>query len=171
LSIDKDIILSLGVHWYNRPKTLKECADELYEFLNILKSYKPEFFSQWYEGAFSKKKALEKKVEITYDYVKKHLSEGKYKDNDYNKYCYNFGVWNGNPKDSLSGGISASLGSNEEKGWSNNFIVDFPYDGPQMEYFREPKNLDELIKIMIDYWKPEKYQIRTIEGFKEYQIK
>ena len=150
----------IGCLWYDRPATLREATEQLLAFLLQLKAYKPEFFGIWYERAYSRKKALEHRVEFTYAGIRRLFKERTKNDEIYPELTFMGGGWNG--ADGLeSGGFSAAIGgSKESTTGANTFYIDLPYFGPQHDYYQDPAHQEELIQLLRDYWKPEFVRIR-----------
>lgn len=86
-------MLKIGVSWYDRKATLKECTESFIIFLERLKKPDPRF-NQRYEGANSRKLALQKKVVWEYEYIKRKFCK-KCKDSDYPEFAFDIGFWNG----------------------------------------------------------------------------
>ncbi len=134
-------------------KTLRECINQWLAFLIILKNHQPQFFSDWYGNWYgkgkSKKEALSKKIEFTYESIRKHLTEKRTKEDSDYEFGFIFSMWNG--KDgSESIKICANLGSYSKL--CNNFVsIDLPQEGEAYEYYKEKKHLLALLHIVDDF--------------------
>lgn len=145
---------TIGVHWYSREETLRECTESLLDFLMELKKQNPLFFSDWYEKAGSKKEALEHKVIFDYDSVKKLFTK-RGKDDAYPKVSYTTGIWNGAKENGGMISLSVSLGSSESQYFTNNCVLELPYEGEGFEFYRNQDNQESLIQLLKEYWSPE----------------
>lgn len=146
--------VSVGVHWYSRESTLKESVELFVTFLKKLKQHNPELFSNWYEKAGSRKKALENKVVIDYEGVKKLFSKKKIDENSYPKVSFLAGMWNGgNDGETIS--INVSLGSKEVKYFTNHCVLELPYQGEGAKFYQIFDNQNQLINLLKEIWNPE----------------
>ncbi len=155
----------LDMYFGKDRKTLRECIHEWLAFLIILKNHQPRFFSDWYGNWYgkgkSKKKALSKKIEFTYESIRKNLTDRRRKEDSDDELGFLFFMWNG--KDGCdSMGIFAKLGLYSEL--FNNYVsIEFPTEGEAYESYKEKKHLLALLHIMIDYWKPDFIKINDRE--------
>ncbi len=155
----KAIYLAIG--FGKDRKTLRECIHQWLAFLIILKNHQPQFFSDWYGGGWSKKEALSKKIEFTYESIRKNLTDRRRKEDRDDELGFMFSMWDGKD-DSDSMGISAQLGLYSEL--FNNYVsIEFPTEGEAYEYYKEKEHLLALLQIMIDYWKPDFIKINDPE--------
>ncbi len=147
----KRIYLAIG--FGKDRKTLRECIHQWLAFLIILKNHQPQFFSHLYGQGKSKKDALSKKIEFTYESIRKHLTEKRTKEDSDHEFGFTFWMWDG--KDH-SGGmeICAQLGLYSEL-FTNWVKIEFWEEDEAYEYYKEKKHLLALLHIMIDYWKPD----------------
>lgn len=148
-------ITQINVIWKGRKQTLKECTESFLIFLERLKLYDPRF-SIWYETGVSRKKGLENKLVFEYNYIKNKFCPNC-KDNDYPTYDFDIRFWNGGSKDSVSYGISASLGGDGSIGNSICNLT-FPYEGELYEHYQIRENWEQLLELFIDHWKPDQYR-------------
>lgn len=148
------ICRTIGAHWYSRELTLRECTEMMLKFLIELQKHNPLLFSNWYEKAGSKKEALENKIILDYDNVKKLFTK-KGKDDAYPKVSYTTGIWNGanNNRDMIS--LSVSLGSSEAQYFTNNCVLELPYELNGVKFYSNQNNQDSLIALFREYWSPE----------------
>jgi len=117
------IRISIPKHPTNAPLIAKK----ILETLLVLKEIDSDLFSEWYETAYSKKRALEKKVLLNEASILKLVEK------DWNKKfpdlgCY-FSLWTGKKNDLHNSSISFSLGTtNPNKNIPNNLVLSFPFD-------------------------------------------
>ena len=145
---------TVGAHWYSRGATLRECTESLLNFLVELQKHNPLLFSAWYEKAGSKKEALEHKVVLDYDNVKRLFTK-RGKDDAYPKVSYTTGIWNGANEDGDMISLSVSLGSSETQYFTNNCVLELPYEGKGFKFYRSQNNQERLINLFRRYWSPE----------------
>ncbi|MDO6852215.1 hypothetical protein Q4599_01380 [Cellulophaga lytica] len=148
------LIEDIGVSWYNRRETLKECTESFIIFMERLKLLDSRF-DIWYKKGWSKKEALEQKIPLEYDAIKNEICR-TCKDDEYPEHSFRIALWNGAKKDSEAFGIRASLGSSETEKWNNNCSLSFPYEGEIYEYYLIKENKEKLKELFIDHWQPEK---------------
>lgn len=151
-------IQSIGAHWYNRRQTLKECTDKLLSFLIKLKDHNPPLFENYYKTGYSKKEAQSEIVELEYVHIKKTISK-KAQDDDFPKISYIFQVWNGKDNDLEAASVSGSLGSSELESFTNNCVINLPYEGEQYLFYQVPANRHKLFHLLKNHWNPQWIQI------------
>ncbi len=145
---------TIGAHWYARPQTLKECTKQSLEFLIKLTVHNPILFGAWFEKGGSRKQALERKVEFSYDDVKRLFTK-RGDDDVFPEMSYTFSVWNGAPNDEETAGLSVSLGSSEPRYFTNNCVIDIPFEGEQHEFYENEENQQALIDLLSSQWNPQ----------------
>lgn len=160
--MDKELFL--GVYWWSKErKNLRYCIEKLLTFLVILKDYKPDYFANLYGKGWSKKEALSKKLDFSYDSIKVNLFGKRIKDEKISDIGFMASIWNG--KDDFEAmSIRSSIGYDSEVA-PNNFMIELPTSGPLYEYYKNAENLRELLEIMIDYWKPD--YVKVNDGTKK----
>ncbi len=145
---------TIGAHWYSRKQTLLQCTEQTLSFLLCLKEHNSELFSVWYEKGFSKGEAMTNQIKFDYESIKRLFTK-RAKDNDYPKISYSCGLWNGHPDDGQAAAISFSLGSSESKYFTNNCVLELPYEGIQHSFYKEEKHQKELISLFKKQWNPD----------------
>ncbi|WKB83060.1 hypothetical protein QYR09_08445 [Cellulophaga lytica] len=148
------LIEDIGVSWYNRRETLKECTESFIIFMERLKLLDSRF-DIWYKKGWSKKEALEQKIPLEYDAIKNEICK-TCKDDEYPEHSFRIALWNGAKKDSEAFGIRASLGREETNFGNNNCSLSFPYEGEIYEHYLIKENKEKLKELFIDHWQPEK---------------
>lgn len=123
-------------------------------FLKKLKEHNSLLFGRWFEKGGSRKQALQHEVEFTYDYIK-GLFTKQGKDDAYPKISYSLGVWNGAAKDQEVVSLGVSLGGTESKYFTNNCVINLPYEGEQHEFYKDKRNREMLINFIKEHWNPE----------------
>jgi hypothetical protein len=117
------IRISIPKHPTNAPTIAKK----ILETLMVLKEIDSDLFSEWYETAYSKKRALKKKVVLSEAFILKLVEK------DWNKKfsdlgCY-FSLWTGKQNDLQNSSISFSLGTtNPNDKLKNRIVLSFPFD-------------------------------------------
>lgn len=146
---------TIGAYWYSRPETLKQCTEKLLDFLIKLKEHNPAYFGTWFELGYSKKEALKYKVELDYDYIKKRLSK-KNAEDDFPRTSFSVRFWDGKLENAAVTSISASLGSSESEYYTNNCIIELPFDATKNDYYNYSKaNQEALLDLIKKSWRPE----------------
>lgn len=146
---------TIGAFWYSRPETLKQCTNHFLDFLIKLRQHNPIYFTNWYETGMSKNDALKNKIELNYLEVKKLFSK-KGKEDDYPKTSFSLSIWDGAQSDTAITSLSASLGSSESKYYTNNCIIEMPFDATKNDYYNYNKtNQSAILELLKDSWHPE----------------
>lgn len=68
---------------------------------------------------------------------------------------YTTGIWNGANEDGDMISLSVSLGSSETQYFTNNCMLELPYEGKGVEFYRNQNNQESLIDLFRGYWSPE----------------
>ena len=104
---------------------------------------------------YSKNEALKCNVELNYDYIKKMLSK-KQKEDEYPKTSFSTAVWDGTLIEIGVTSLSVSLGSSESEYYTNNCVIELPFDATRNKYYNNSKiNQEALLKLMKDHWQSE----------------
>ena len=123
------------------------------DFLILLKAHQPKYFSNLYDNRYRKKIARRKKIDFSYDSIKKNVYEEKIREDIYND--IGFSSWICNGKDGFeSMTINTTIGG-DMKEEPNSCTIDFPQEGEMYDYYRQPQHLSTLLKLMIKYWQPD----------------
>lgn len=146
--------ISIGAYWYSRKASLRESTKLLFDFFNRLNDLHPYFPETWYKKGKTKENALKKRIELTYESVKK-LFSGNGNDDSYPQISFYTELWNGAEKDEEIISLSVSIGSNESKRFANYCLIELPYKGELFEFYRNEKNQNDLINLLKDHWNPE----------------
>ncbi|HET8885634.1 MAG TPA: Imm52 family immunity protein [Salinimicrobium sp.] len=149
-------INSISAIWKSNKKTsVEECSKNILEFLLLLKNHNEKMFSQWYEKGRSKEEALEKKINLEQAYFKNALNR------KWDKKFEDLGVrvsyWTGDADENKSAEISFNLGAYGNKPFNKNLcVITLPEEN---EYYNSEANKESLIRLVVDYWKPDKVLI------------
>ena len=150
---DKELFKSVSAIWGDEHKSEAECAERIYDFMQLLKAHNPELFGQWYEQAMSLKDALERKVETTQEYFYKKVEKNW--DKKFPDLGSRVALWTGNKKDGYSAEVSFSLGKHPNNpNLKNSCVVRLPRKGEWAEYYSKSKNRISLMHLMRDFWTP-----------------
>jgi len=155
---------TIGAHWYSRKENLKACTETLLSFLQSLELIDKELFGKWYEKGYSKEASLQKQVLIEYSSIKKLLSKTS-EDTDFPKVSFDLSIWNGKFNENEGSDLTVSLGSDEEKFFTNNCVINLP-----IENEIENEKLLKLIELLGDSWNPEWIMIderKIVSPFKD----
>ncbi|MCT1526443.1 Imm52 family immunity protein [Sphingobacterium hotanense] len=151
--IDKQF-RSTSAIWGDEHKSIAECAERAYDFMQLLKEHNPGLFSHWYEQAMSLKKALEREIEPTLEYFYKRV-EKKW-DRRFPDLGTQVWLWTGHKEDGYSATVNFSLGKHANNpNLKNACVVNLPYKGEYADYYKESINRKALIHLMQEFWKPD----------------
>ena len=146
----------IGAYWKNRKEFLENIISPALQTLKGL-SELDEQFSNLYELGNSRKQALENKVLLTTENIKKLYQEGV-KKNDldqegYNKIGYSFSVWTGQ-EDGKSSKISFRAGTSSER-LGNVCLIKLPYEGAAQDRLLRLDKVKGIMKLIIQNWDPD----------------
>ncbi len=136
--------------WRKRQPSVEESVESIYEFLLLLKRHNPDLFAFWYESAYSKEKAMEQKVDITPEYIRKKLHKNK--DKLFDDLGSSMSLWTGHGDDDLAGSINFRIGGYGEKPFNkNSCVLSLP---AKSDFYELSENRENLYKLMLGYWHP-----------------
>lgn len=139
------------IAWQKREHNLKESIVLFSNFLHKLKEFDPNL-AVWYIGG---KPTVTNNDRVKFDYLSlKKMYYPKTEEWEKPEFNFDFGCWNGAPKESEAIGLIASIGSKVIIG-NNNCILDLPYEGGVFEHYESDENFKKLKQFFINYWKPE----------------
>ncbi len=144
---------SVSAIWGDEKKTVVDCAERAYYFMQILKKHNQGLFMNWFEKAENLKEALECKVEISQIYFNK-----KFKNNWRERHHLGSRVslWTGHIEDGHSAAISFDLGGYPDNpNIPNSCVVNLPREGEYSEYYKKTDNQIALLNLMQEYWQPD----------------
>lgn len=161
--------LFLGIYWQNRKLTQREAIHRVLGCLNLLRKYKPDFFTELYGAGWGKKDTLSKRISFTYDSLRTHLFDKRRKEDGY----YSMGTYIATVLNRKEGdehmSVSAGIGTDCIRLY-NRVIVRFPRGGAMYDYYVDPSHQLELLHLLADYWQPEDAQIinEATQGERKY---
>lgn len=154
----KENIESISAIWKDGQKSVAECAELIYDFLQLLKNHNPYLFGKWYKKSSSKGKAIDETIEISQEYLYQ-IVEKKW-DKKFPHLGCRVSFWNGIEEEGLASDISFNLGAYGAKPHiKSSCVIRLPYQGKQFEFYSEQSNQQKLIKLMENYWHPDKLLI------------
>ncbi|MEM8939142.1 MAG: Imm52 family immunity protein, partial [Bacteroidota bacterium] len=112
---------SISAIWKSKKKSVEECTELVLNFLLHLKDYDYNLFGVWYEKGNSKKKALEKKVELSIGYIQSALKKNW--DKKFDDLGARISYWTGNEDEDKSSSISFNVGAYGDKSFNKNSCV------------------------------------------------
>lgn len=145
---------TIGVAWYDKKATLKECTHDILGFIENLKAF-DSLLEQWFEQGNSIKEALTKPIEFDYDYLKSRICK-TCKEDEYPEYSFRISMWNGKLKEGEDMLLSASLGNPIPKINNSNCILRMPSCGVFYEKYKDVQHYHKLQELFVEYWKPQK---------------
>ncbi len=148
----KKKISSISVIWKSTEKeSIDGCSKKMYNFFVLLKNHNEILFGKWYEKGMSKKKALEGEIRIEQNYFYEVLK--KKLDKRFPDLGVRVSYWTGHNEENKSAGISFNLCAYGAKSFNNNScVIDLPSDN---DYYEGNNKMRELIKLMVNFWKPD----------------
>ena len=149
--------------WHDRPATLKECTEQLVAFLIKLKEHNPDLFGIWYETGWSRKQALQNKLEFSYASIKRLFSKRIKNDELYPETTYKASAWSGGC-DEEAVSFMARLGTGGHHLYPNSFDLELPFKGTWHEYYKNPAHQEALINLVKDYWLPDRLMVKAWQG-------
>ena len=145
----------IAAHWYNRPQTLGQCADQLLAFLQELQQHNEQLYGRWFEQAGSKARALTKPLPREYAAILKSFgtraSEGSYPATS-----FSVGLWNGARDEGEAIGLRVSLGSSEQALYPNLCLLELYENTACQEFYAQQDNVQALQQLFMRFWQPEK---------------
>lgn len=155
---------SISAIWKSDKKSVEECSKSVCDFLLLLKNHNENLFGKWYEKSRSKKKALENQIEIEQDHFYEALKKNW--DKKFTDLGARISYWTGHKDEDQAGEISFNIGAYGEKSFNkNSCVITLP---EKYNYYEHEENKEALMKLMLDYWKPDKVLINgeIIESFR-----
>lgn len=154
----EQIIESISAIWGDEYKSEIECFCRVLNFLLLLKNNENLLFGMWYEKASSKKKALEKKVELNLEYIQRLVT--KKWDKQFTDISTKFSLWTGHEMGELSAQTRFCLGLHaNQPGLYNTCVNKLPRHGERMKFYQKDENKNKLISIATEFWLPDKILI------------
>jgi hypothetical protein len=145
-----------GAYWHDRPTTIKEGADLITRTLSKLREI-DDNFSQWYERASTRKKALERRVPFNDDnYIEQSLYRGIKKseiiDSDYPKHGFSKSFFNAKGTYDTS---VIDFGLNVPSPCGNYSLIDLPSDQPTLTQIIKHGKIRAVMNILVDVFSHE----------------
>ena len=151
----------IGAYWYQRKQLLDEIIEPSIATLKGLQEFDDQF-GNLYELGRSRKHALERKISITPEYIRKlYLKNVKKNDLDvsgYNTIGFRLSAWTGH-QDYESSKISLNVGINSEK-FVNRCLISIPSEGIARGRLLQIKKVKQTFDLIIEIWNPD-YAVLT----------
>lgn len=147
---------SICCYWGARPDTVETCTEYVNQTLQSLINTNSPFFQQWYEKAYFRNDALQKKVEVDYKHLLPILKKGKNKKFDHLGIVTGF--WNGYPDGEITS-IRFTCGSSSNR-VPNSVVINLPYEGKAAVELIQYPILKNTITSLIEIWNPERAVIQ-----------
>ncbi|NVM64709.1 hypothetical protein FHW88_002998 [Mucilaginibacter sp. SG538B] len=146
----------IGAYWKDRKQLLDSVIDPTVQTLKRLCEI-DEHFLNLYELGMSRKQALECRVSLSPEYIKK-LYQGGLKKNDldqngYSKIGYRLSLWTGH-KDGEASNVSFGVGKSSER-LSNVCLIEMPAEGPARDRLLTLAKVKQIMKVLIENWQPD----------------
>lgn len=153
----------IGAYWGSRAEPLSQVRDKILQTLQRLAQIDEQFLN-WYEGANSRKQALEKKVSIDANTIEKlcleMVKKGELDEKGFAKMGFLFGVWSGHLDDE-SIGISFNVGGAfTSPHLCNSCVLTLPVEGAARERLLQTDKAKKIIITLVEIWSPD-YAILT----------
>jgi hypothetical protein len=145
----------IAAHWYNRPQTLGQCADQLLAFLEELMQHNEQLYGHWFEQAGSKARALAKPLSREHGAILKSFgtsaSEGSYPATS-----FSVSLWNGAREEGEGIVLRVSLGSSEPTLYPNLCLLELYENTACQAFYAQQGNVQALEQLFMRFWQPEK---------------
>lgn len=153
----------IGAYWGSRAEPLEQVIDKVLQTLQKLAEIDEQFLN-WYEGAGSRKKALEKKVSIDEDTIKRlcleAVKKGELDERGFAEMGFLFGLWSGHLNDESSG-INFTVGTAfTSPHLCNACVLTIPFEGTARERLLQVEKAKKIIAIFVEIWSPD-YAVLT----------
>ncbi|MBG8552559.1 Imm52 family immunity protein [Hymenobacter guriensis] len=145
----------IAAHWYNRPQTLGQCADQLRAFLQALRQHNEQLYGSWFEQAGSKARALAKPLPQEYAAILKSFGT-KANEGSYPATSFSVSLWNGARKNEEGIVLRVSLGSCEQKLYPNVCLLELYQNTACRAFYANPDNVQAIKQLFLRFWQPEK---------------
>jgi len=157
---------NLVARWKGRKESLADCAKSVSLCLQRLAQCDSVFAHTWYKCRNSRKKTLESKITTDLTLLAEILEKGRSKRDDARRSIieelgYSSGTfWNGEEEDAVKisfrcGALSKVIPS------PNDTIIDFPADGASAHRILTDKNLEKIMRVIVEVWRPDWARIST----------
>jgi hypothetical protein len=145
-----------------KEESIIDLSNKVLHFLEALKNIDEDLFSNWYEQARSKKKALEKKVVFEKEFVQKVIEKAW--DKKFPNLGSNLIFWSGNDDNAHGSQIYFRIGlTSDNKNLRNRVIVSLP-TSENLRIERNDKRIEDIVKIMKKIWEAKEVEIDFIEN-------
>lgn len=140
----------VGAYWLARPESKEECARRAERVFHELARCDPSLDS-WYEQAYTKKEALQRRFETDLETLLKLFRKEEY---DSDGDGISFAAWNGRSESGTASGLSLFCGSGSV--WvSNSCVFHPPRKGSDHERLVTGAALRDVLRSMVVAWNPE----------------
>jgi hypothetical protein len=145
----------IAAHWYHRPQTLGQCAEQLCAFLDELQQHNGQLYGRWFAQAGSKTRALAKPLPREYAAILKSFgtsaSEGSYPATS-----FSVALWNGARDDGEGIVLRVSLGSSEQALYPNTCLLELYDNTACRAFYAHQDNVQALEQLFLRFWQPKK---------------
>lgn len=160
----------IGAYWSSRPDSIENVGDKIVQILVQLSNI-DEQFSNWYELGSSRKKALEKKVILNVETIKKiclkKIKRGEIDDNGFSDIGYSVQLWTGH-KEEEACSISFYVGATfKTENLSNSCVLKLPYEGDAFNRLLLLNKAKTILNFFVEIFKPD-YAVLTSQILRNY---
>jgi len=147
----------IGAHWGKRKESADECADRLAKFLHGLAPI-DDTFSHWFQSASTRRKALNRGVQISHSALRERLLAGRNRKDAGKAVIEELGfavrLWSGQ-EDEEASVLSVHCGAHSSQPLSNSVVLYFPRSGAGAERCLQAGNVLRTMKFIAECWDPD----------------
>ena len=149
--------VTLCAYWWDRKESVEQCANRVLRCLRDMGQCDPAL-ARWFRKGRSRKEALQREVQITYDTVKELLLHGRNRRDIGAEVIedlgFNIGLWNGGDDcQSVGFGVTCGGYAGNPAIW-NRCVVDLPSEGPPQERLLKVESLLCLMRAVVTNFDP-----------------
>jgi hypothetical protein len=156
----------IGAYWGSRKESLQQIAGKTFQTLQVLSEIDEQFF-KWYDTGMSRKQALQNKLEIDEETIKKialkRVKKGEMDENGFAVNGFLFSLWTGHI-DEESSSITFAVGNTfNTDNITNSCVISIPFEGAARERLLHIEKAKKIIAVLVDIWAPD-YSVLTSQS-------
>ena len=146
----------IGAYWGPRRESVEQSAAAMVSFLKGLSDIDP-IFSQWFQTAPTRKKALAREVHLSDENLRERLLAGRNR-RDLDKRViedlgFNMRLWTGDDDDE-AGVLTLHCGSYSARPLGNCLVIDAPSSGAGARRYLQSQPVSKTLALVANVWKP-----------------
>jgi hypothetical protein len=145
-----------GGYWSEGKDCLGSVVDKTMSFLEKLSKIDIQF-ANWYQLGYTKREALQRKVNLDQNYIS-NLYRSRIKKNDldedgFSKIGFSIDLWTGHEED-FSSSLAINCG-HSSKNFKNSCVINIPIEGEAKDRLLSIDKQKEIFHLLIDEWHPQ----------------